>query len=113
MGRRELVQEQASEQPRQHAHGQEEARPAGDPAASIGRKAATRHDAMQVRVMGQRRAPGVQHADKADPGAEVLGVPGDGDQGLGGGLEQDAVDHRLVVVGDVGAIGAGRVKTTW
>ena len=57
---------------------------------------------MQVRVMGQRRAPGVQHADKADPGAEVLGVPGDGDQGLGGGLEQDAVDHRLVVVGDVG-----------
>ena len=52
--------------------------------------------------MGQRRSPGVEHGSQADTGAEMSGVGGDGDQGLGGGLEQDAVDHRLVLVGDVG-----------
>ncbi len=51
---------------------------------------------------GQRRAPGVQHGGEADLGAEVLRIGGDGDQGLGGGLEQDGVDLGLVVVGDVG-----------
>ena len=53
-------------------------------------------------MMGQRRSPGVEHGGQADAGAEMLGVAGDGDQGLGGGLEQDAIDRRLVVVGDVG-----------
>ncbi len=51
--------------------------------------------------MGQRRAPGVEDAGKADPGTEMLGVCGDGDQGLGGALEQDAIDRGLVLVGDV------------
>ncbi len=49
----------------------------------------------------------MQHAGKADPGAEMLRVGGDGDQRLGAGLEQDVVDHRLVLVlappaGDLG-----------
>ena len=38
----------------------------------------------------------------ANAGAEVLGVGCDGDQRLGRGLEQDAVDRGLVLVGDVG-----------
>ena len=38
----------------------------------------------------------------ADAGAEVLRIGRDGEQGVGSGLEQDAVYHRLVVVGDVG-----------
>ncbi len=105
VGGRQLFQEQAPEQAREHAHGQEEAGPAGDPALAVGRDAAARHDAVDVRVMGQRRAPGVEHGGEADAGAEVLGVGGDGDQGLGGGLEQDVVDHRLVVIGDVGDLG--------
>jgi hypothetical protein len=33
---------------------------------------------------------------------EVLGVGRDGGQGLGRGLEQDIVDDRLVLVGDIG-----------
>ncbi len=57
---------------------------------------------VQVWVMGERRGPGVEDAGKADPGAEMLGVCGDGDQHLGGGLEQDAIDLCLVLVGDVG-----------
>ncbi len=49
-------------------------------------------------MMGQRRAPGVKHGGQADAGAEMLRIGGDGDQGLGGGLEQDAIDRGLVLV---------------
>ena len=68
---------------------------------AIERDAAARHDHVHVRMMGHRRAPGVQHGGDADAGAEVLGIGGDGEHGLGGGLEQQIVDHRLVLVGDV------------
>jgi hypothetical protein len=68
---------------------------------AVWRESTTRHDAVDVRVMGQRRAPGMQHAGQADPGAEMLRVRGGGDQRLGGGLEQDSVDLGLVLVGDV------------
>ena len=51
--------------------------------------------------MGQRRTPCVEHGAEADAGAKVLGIGGDGDQGLGGGAEQDGVDHGLVLVGDI------------
>ena len=52
--------------------------------------------------MGERRAPGVQDRQDADARAEVLGVGRDRDQRLGGRLEQQIVDHGLVLVGDVG-----------
>ncbi len=48
--------------------------------------------------MGERRCPGVEHGGQADAGAEMLGVGGDGDQGLGGGLEQDGIDLGLVLI---------------
>ena len=32
----------------------------------------------------------------------MFGISGDGERGLGGGLEQQIVDHRLVLIGDVG-----------
>ena len=40
---------------------------------------------MQMRMMAQSLAPGVQHRQKADLGAEVFGVSGDRAQRLGGG----------------------------
>ena len=48
----------------------------------------------------------------ADAGAEMLGIGGDRERGLGRGLEQQIVDHGLVLVGDVGDR-AGSVNTTW
>ena len=51
--------------------------------------------------MGERRAPAVQHCGEADPGTEVLRVGRDRDECLGRGLEQDAVDDGLVMVGDI------------
>ena len=53
-------------------------------------------------MVGERRAPGVQNGGDADAGAEMLGVGRDRDQRLSRGLEQEVVDHRLVLVGDVG-----------
>ena len=43
----------------------------------------------------------MQHRDEADARAEMLGIGGDGERGLGGGLEQQIVDHGLVLVGEV------------
>ncbi len=63
---------------------------------------------MHVRVMGQRRAPGVQHGGDAYSGAEMLGIGCDRDQRLGRGLEQQIVNHRLVLVGDIGDGGRQR-----
>jgi hypothetical protein len=44
--------------------------------------------------------PGVQNGDKANLSAQVFGVSANGTQRLGGGLEQDVVDHRLVLIRD-------------
>ena len=45
---------------------------------------------MQVGMMKQVRAPSVKHGEKAGLGAQVLGISGDGEQGLRRGPEQDA-----------------------
>ena len=50
--------------------------------------------------MEQVRAPGVEHGEKADLGAQVLGISADGEQGLRGGSEQDAVELPLVLIGN-------------
>ena len=102
VGRDQLLQEQPAEQAREHAHRQEEAGPARYPAFAVERDAAARHDHVDVRMMGERRAPGMENRGDADAGAEVLGVGGDRDQRLGRGLEQQIVDDGLVLVGDVG-----------
>ena len=98
----QFFEEAPSEQPRQHPHRQEEPRPAGDPTLAIGSHPAAGHDAVHVRVVRQRRAPGVQHQGGANARTQVLGVPGDGQQHLGGHVEQQAIDHGLVLVRDVG-----------
>ena len=56
---------------------------------------------MHVRMVGEGRAPGVQHRGQADARAQMLGIGGDGQQGPRGRLEQGVIDHRLVVEGDV------------
>jgi hypothetical protein len=62
---------------------------------------AARHDHVHVRMMRHRRSPGVQHRGDADAGAEMLGVGRDRHHRLGGRPEQQIVDHRLVLMGDI------------
>ena len=69
---------------------------------TVGRDAAAGDDDMGVRMVGQWRSPSVQYGGEPDARPEVLGVRRDGDQGVGGGFEQQIIDDRLVVIGDVG-----------
>ena len=96
----ESFEEEAAEQAGEHAHGQEEAGLAGDPARPVRRQAAAGNDDVDVRMVGQRRAPGVEDGGEADARAQMLRVGGDRGQGLGGGSEQEVVDGRLVLERD-------------
>ena len=96
----EAFEEEAAEQARQHAHGQEEAGLAGDPARPVRRQAAAGNDDVDMRMMGQRRAPGVEDGGQADARAQMLRIGGDGGQRLGGGPEQEVVDGGLVLERD-------------
>ena len=99
-GLSQQFKKQAPKQPGQHPYWQEEARLARYPLLRVGRYPSARYDAVQVRMMQQVLAPRMQYCDKADLSAKMLGVSGNGAQRLGGGLEQDVVDHRLVLKRD-------------
>ena len=51
--------------------------------------------------MGHRRAPGVEHSSESDPGAEVLGIGGDGGERCCCSFEQQRVNHVFVGVSKV------------
>jgi hypothetical protein len=93
----ELLQEAPPEQARQHTYWREEAGPAGDPPLTVWRKASAGHDVVYVRMVRERRAPRVQHECRADLCAQMLRVSGDGSEGFGGNIEQQAgrADHRF------------------
>ena len=105
-------QEQAPEEAGEHPDGQKEAGSAGDPMLAVWGEAAAGYDDMGMRMVGQCRSPGVQHGGEPDARAEVLGVGRNRDQGLGGGFEQQVIDDRLVLIGNVGDR-SRQVKTTW
>ena len=93
----EPVQEQPAEQAGEDAHGQEEAWSARDPARAVRSEPAAGHHDVHMRVVGERRSPGVQHGGEADPGAEVPRVGRDREERVGSCAEQQVVDHGLVL----------------
>ena len=98
----EFFEEAASEQPREHAYWKKEARLAGNPTLSVKRQTAAGDDAVHVRMMRQRRSPGVQDQRHPDVCAQMSGIGGDGAQGFGSDLKEQPVDYRLVVIRDRG-----------
>src|SRR5215831_19719256 len=52
-------------------------------------------------MMRHRRSPAVQHGGDADSGAEMLGVSRDRQYRLGRRPEQEIVDYRLALIGDI------------
>jgi len=106
---REHRQHPAAEEARQQVDVHEEIGPGGDPSRSVGRQPSAGHDHVHVRMMGEGRAPGVQHGGDADPGAEAPGIGGDGERRLGRRLHQEIVDHALVLPGDVAQLARQRV----
>ncbi len=63
---------------------------------------------MHMRMVGHCRAPAVEHGGGADAGAQVPGIGSDREQRLGRRAEQQAVDHRLVLIGDWSNLGGQR-----
>src|SRR3954471_527185 len=57
---------------------------------------------MDVRMVLQVLAPGMEHSDETDLGAEMARIGGDRAQCFGCGPEQDGVDRGLVLESDFG-----------
>ena len=82
---------------------------AGDPVLAVGRETAARDDAVQMRVMNQLLAPGVEDGEEADLGTQVFGISSDRAESSGRGLEQQVVNHYLVLQGQAGdGLGQGK-----
>jgi hypothetical protein len=97
----EFFEEAAAEVAREHTHRQEEASLAGDPAILIQRQSTAGDDAVDMGMVSELGAPGVQDQCHADARAEVARSGGDRAQRLGGEIEQQAINDLLVGVGDV------------
>ena len=104
--------ELAAEDPAEHADGQEEGAPGGDPSGVIRSEAASGNDAVDVRVKLQALIPAVEHAEKTDLRTQMTRVAGDFQQGLGAGVKEQVVDEALFCKAS-GASSRGRVKTAW
>ena len=93
----ELTAKDATE----HAYGQEEGIAGMDPACVVRGKTSGRNQTMQVRMEQQVLTPTVQHGKETDLCAEMFGVGGDLEQGLGSGVEQQVVEDLLVDQGQM------------
>ena len=69
----------------------------GDPAPVTGGETAGRNHAMDMGMMLEFLIPGMEHAEEADFGAETAGITRHFEQRLSTGLEQQTVDHLLVL----------------
>ena len=81
----------------EHLHWQEERRTRRDPAQVVGCEAAGCGHAVDVGMKLEPLVPGMEHAEEADLRAEVAGIASDLQQGCGAGLEEQVVDHALVL----------------
>jgi hypothetical protein len=97
----QILQEQFAEQAREHAHRQEEAGAASDPARAVERGAAAWYHAMNVRMVLQGLTPGMEYRGDANLRAQMSWIGGNGGERLGGGAEQDPIDGGLVLEGDL------------
>ena len=89
--------ELAAEDTAEHLDGEEEGAAGGDPAGVVWREAAGGEYAVGMRMMLQPLVPGMEHAEEADLGSEVARIAGDLQQGGGAGVEQQVIDHELVL----------------
>src|SRR6266851_3138365 len=68
-----------------------------DPARVVGGETASGGDAVNVGMMLEPLIPGMEHAEEADLRAQVAGIASDLQQGCGTSLEEQVVDHALVL----------------
>jgi len=101
----ESLQEEAAEESGEDFDGEKETGAAADPALVVAGQAAAGDDAMHMGVMQQVLSPGVEDGKETEPGAEVFGVGGEGEQGGGAGAKQEVIDELGVLQSEVGQRG--------
>ena len=94
---RQAREVQSPKAPREDADGQEEVRSTRHPLGPIGGQAPGGQDTMEMRVMVQLLAPGVEHGEAADLGPEMLGVPGDVLERLGDRAKEQPIEQARVL----------------
>jgi len=75
-GRLETVGELAAEHTAEHGDGEKEARMGWNPVGVVEGESTGRDDTVDMGMNFELLIPGVQHAEEADVGAEVLGITG-------------------------------------
>ena len=83
----------AAEDAGERADGEEESTSAANPTPASEVESSGGDDAVQVDVEREILSPGVEHGDDGGLGAEVSSVPGELEQGAGGGLKEQPVDE--------------------
>jgi hypothetical protein len=89
--------ELAAKDPAEHLHRQEETVARRDPTGVVGSEAASGGHAVDMGMKLEPLVPGMEHAEEADLSAQVAGIASDLQQGSGAGLNEQAVDHALVL----------------
>ena len=84
----ELGGELAAEDAAENVDGQEEPWRGGDPAGAIFSQAASRNDAVDMGMMLEVLAPGMEYAEQTDVGSEMLRIPRHFKHGRGTGAEE-------------------------
>ncbi len=85
--------EQPAKQPTEDAHWEKEAGTAGHPSRAVRCQAPARDDTMEVRMVVQLLAPGMQDRQKADVSPSMLRITGESQECFGGGTEQQVIEE--------------------
>ena len=102
-GALESGDELAPEDTTEHLNGKKEAMARVNPTSVVEAEPARRNDAVDMRMMFQLLVPGMEHAEEADVGTEMLRIPSDFAQRFSAGAEQQTVDDLLILQGQRGA----------
>ncbi len=89
--------ELAAEDTAEHADGQKEGAPGGDPAGVIRRQTTGGQYAVDMGMKLQALIPAVEHAKEAYLGPKMPGIASDLKQGLGAGMKEQVVNQPLVL----------------
>src|SRR5271157_3252905 len=94
--------ELAAKHPAQHFVGKKEGAAGLDPACVVGGQTTGREYAMDMGMKLELLIPGVQYAEETDLGAQMFRIEGHFEQRFGAGVEQEIVDHFLVLQSEWG-----------
>jgi hypothetical protein len=93
-------QQEAPEHPTEHAHRQEEGGAARQPLGALWRQPAAGDHTVEMGMMMQGVAPGMQDREEAQVGAEMPRIAGDREEGFGHGLQQARLERARVLQPD-------------